>query len=203
MCAAIFLPLSMRRSAATTMAEPPSMAEREPNVPMPCGHEIAVAVGIADALGVEAELFREDLLERRAVALAVIHAAGDEHHRARGIEADFRMLVIAAAGRGDGGGDAAAQELAALARLGAAPAKPDSVGRASCSRRGSWGNRRCHRSGAAPWCRASPPPGSCCGGAAPPDRCQAGARPGRRWSRSRRSARAGRRRDRARSSWCW
>ena len=35
MCAAIFLPLSMILSAAITMAEPASCAEREPNVPMP------------------------------------------------------------------------------------------------------------------------------------------------------------------------
>ena len=42
----------------------------------PHRHEIAVAVAVADQIGVDAELLRQDLLERRAMALTVVHAAG-------------------------------------------------------------------------------------------------------------------------------
>ena len=90
MCAAIFLPRSTISSAASTIAEPASMAEREPNVPMRVGHEIGVAIAIADAVGVDAELLRQDLLERGAVALAVIHAAGDERDRRPRDRSEFR-----------------------------------------------------------------------------------------------------------------
>ena len=60
--------------------------------------------------------FREDLLERRAMALAVIHAAGDQHHGTRRIKADLGMLVIAPAARGDRGRHADTQQFASLFR---------------------------------------------------------------------------------------
>src|SRR5215831_944181 len=55
----------------------------------------------ADRL-IDAELFGQDLLERRPVALTVIHAAGHQHHTARRVETDFSVLVVAAAARCDG-----------------------------------------------------------------------------------------------------
>src|SRR5580704_3433897 len=54
----------------------------------PHRHQIAVAKAVADQIGVDAEFFRQYLLERRAVALAVIHAPGHQHHTARRVEAD-------------------------------------------------------------------------------------------------------------------
>ncbi len=87
--AAILRPLSISRSAATTIAEPASCAEREPKRADPHRHQVAVAIAVADQVGVDAELLRQDLLEGRAVALAVIHAAGQQHYAAGRIEADF------------------------------------------------------------------------------------------------------------------
>jgi hypothetical protein len=76
--------------------------------------EIGVAILVADEIGIDAELVRQHLLEDRAVALAVIHAAGDERDRARWVEAHLGEFIIAPAGRGDRGGDAEAEDLAAL-----------------------------------------------------------------------------------------
>ena len=84
--------------------------------PDPHRHQIAVAIAVADQIGVDAELFGEHLLECRAMALAVIHAAGHQHDAARRVEADLGMLVIAAARGGDGRRHADAQQLAALLR---------------------------------------------------------------------------------------
>ena len=43
------------------------------------GHQIAVAPAIADVVGVDPELRRQHLLERRGMALTVVHAAGQQH----------------------------------------------------------------------------------------------------------------------------
>src|SRR5437763_3060488 len=122
--AAILRPLSISRSAAVTIAEPASCAEREPKVPMPIVTQVAVAVAVADLVGVDAELFRQDLFEGRAVSLAVIHAAGDQHDPAGRIEADLGMLVVAPAGRRDRRRDADAEQLAPLACFSAAGGDP-------------------------------------------------------------------------------
>ncbi len=58
----------------------------------------------------------QDLLEGRAVALAVIHAPRHQHDPAGRVEADFGMLVITPAGGGNGGRYAHSQKLAPLLR---------------------------------------------------------------------------------------
>src|SRR5262249_13359588 len=82
----------------------------------PHRHQIAVAIAVADQIGVDAELFRQDLLKGRAVALAVIHAAGHQYDSTRWVETDLGMLVIAAAACGDGGRDPDAEQLAPAPR---------------------------------------------------------------------------------------
>jgi hypothetical protein len=103
-------------SAAPTIAEPASWAEGAD----PHRHQAAVAITIADQLGIDAELFRQDLLEGRGMALAVIHAAGQQHDAARRVKADLGMLVIAPARGGNGGGNANAEQLATCSRCGRA-----------------------------------------------------------------------------------
>src|SRR5207248_3659485 len=80
-------------------------------------HEIAVAVSVADLVGIDAELFRQHLLERRAVPLAMIHAAGNQDDATGRIEADLGVLVIAAAGCRDRRRDADAEQFSMAARI--------------------------------------------------------------------------------------
>ena len=137
----------------------------------PHRHQVAVAPAVADLVGVDAELGRQHLLEGRRVALAVIHAAGQQHDAAGRVEADLGVLVVAPAGRRHRRRDADAEQFAAPARrrapVGDAGHTPRQRQRVAA---GSSRNRRCRRSAASASRTASRSPGSCCGGAIRPGR---------------------------------
>ena len=84
----------------------------------PLGHHVGVAVHVAHQVAVDAQPVAQHLPECRGVPLAMIHGAAQQRHTARGVEAHFGVLVVAARGRLHQQHHAHAEELAALARLG-------------------------------------------------------------------------------------
>ena len=74
--------------------------------------QVGVALAEPDAFVRHAQPMGEDLRERRLVALADMLRAGDQRHRAVGLEADVDILVRRAAGALDVIGEAQAAQLA-------------------------------------------------------------------------------------------
>ena len=116
-CEAICLPFSITLAAASTIAAPDFMIEREPPVPPPTISSIAVALQQPDALERHAELLAQHLRERRGVALAVIERAGEDGDAAVGVEADAAHLLVGGRGDFEIAADADAAQLAALLAL--------------------------------------------------------------------------------------
>ncbi len=89
---------------------------------------VAVALQQANALERDAEPRRQHLRERRGMPLAVIEGAGDDRHRAVGLEADAAHLAAGRAGQFEIIADAAAAQPAACPALRLAPGKAVPVG---------------------------------------------------------------------------
>jgi len=97
-------------------------------VPAACDDQVGVALAQPDALVGHAQPMREDLRERRLVALADMLRAGDQRHRAVGLEADVDILLRRAAGSLDVIGEAQAAQPALGLALPAPVGKAFQVG---------------------------------------------------------------------------
>ena len=96
----------MTFSEACAIAVPLSIAEARTAGAAAGDQRIAVALHQADAVERDAELFGEHLREGRSVALPIIERAGDDGHRAIGVEAEGSLLGGHRRGGFDVAGDA-------------------------------------------------------------------------------------------------
>ena len=157
-CAAIFLPLAMILSSALTIAVPPTDERARAVGAHAERHAAGVAVDDVDVLDRDAEPRRDDLRERRLVALAVAVRAGEHRHAAGRMHAHFARLEQSRA-RAERAGDVRRRDAAGLdvrrvadarAACRASPPRPCAPGSprrrpSSSPRRASRRSRRCRR----------------------------------------------------------
>ena len=117
------MPCSITLAAASTMAVPLCMIDFEPPVPPPASSwSLSPWISRTRSNGTPSRS-RQHLRERRGVALAVIERAGDDRHRAVGLEPDAAHLLRRRRGHLEEAADAEPAQLAALAALALAPAE--------------------------------------------------------------------------------
>ena len=96
-CEAICLPCSITLAAASTIAVPLCIIEREPPVPPPASSSSLSPCSSRMRSNGTPSCLAQHLRERRGVALAVVERAGEDRHAAVGLEADAAHLLVGGA----------------------------------------------------------------------------------------------------------